>query len=125
MNLSELSIEDLADLRDRVISQVNDRVAARQRELQGEIDRLGGVVKPSTSRPKRLVKYRDGNLEWSGCGTMPAWAKLKGGTHLHLILADLALLPRQITPATSTAESCADGGISPRLEIVPGDENST
>jgi DNA-binding protein H-NS len=83
MNLETLSIEQLADLRDKVIATLNDRVVARQRELQNEIDRLGGVVsseprKQSTARPKRPVKYRDGQNEWSGCGTMPAWAKAKG-----------------------------------------------
>jgi hypothetical protein len=36
--------------------------------------------KPSTARPKRPVKYRDGDNVWSGVGTMPAWAKLKGDT---------------------------------------------
>jgi len=85
MQLDTLSIEQLADLRDKVITALNDRVSARQRELQSEIDRLGGVVsaqpsKSSTARPKRPVKYRDGALEWSGCGTMPAWAKAKGDT---------------------------------------------
>jgi hypothetical protein len=43
MNLETLSIEQLADLRDQVIATINDRVSARQRELQSEIDRLGGV----------------------------------------------------------------------------------
>jgi DNA-binding protein H-NS len=85
MQLESLSIEDLAELRDQVIATLNERVSARQKELQGEIDRLGGVVsstpsKPSTARPKRPVKYRDGQNEWSGCGSMPAWAKLKGDT---------------------------------------------
>jgi DNA-binding protein H-NS len=36
--------------------------------------------KPSTARPKRPVKYRDGQNEWTGVGTMPAWAKAKGDT---------------------------------------------
>jgi hypothetical protein len=44
MQIESLSIEDLADLRDKVIATLNDRVTARQRELQGEIDRLGGVI---------------------------------------------------------------------------------
>jgi DNA-binding protein H-NS len=83
MQLESLSIEQLADLRDQVVSTLSDRVSARQRELQSEIDRLGGVIsseprKQSTARPKRPVKYRDGLNEWSGCGTMPAWAKAKG-----------------------------------------------
>jgi hypothetical protein len=64
MQLDTLSIEQLADLRDKVIATLNDRVSARQRELQSEIDRLGGVVsseprKRPTAHPKRPVKYRD------------------------------------------------------------------
>jgi hypothetical protein len=55
MNLETLSIEQLADLRDQVIATLNDRVSARQKELQGEIDRLGGVV---SSFP--------GQLNWAG-----------------------------------------------------------
>jgi hypothetical protein len=56
MNLETISIEQLADLPDQIIATLNDRVSARQRELQSEIDRLGGVVsseprKPSTARP--------------------------------------------------------------------------
>jgi DNA-binding protein H-NS len=80
MNLETLSIEDLAALRDRVLSTLADKVAARQKELLAESERVGALVtsKPSTARPKRPVKYRDGQNEWSGCGTMPAWAKAKG-----------------------------------------------
>lgn len=83
MQIESLSIEELADLRDKVTALLADRVSARQKELQAESERLGGLVssetiKPSTARPKRPVKYRDGPLEWSGVGTMPAWAKAKG-----------------------------------------------
>jgi DNA-binding protein H-NS len=85
MQIESLSIEELAELRDKVIGTLNEHVTVRQRELQGEIDRLGGVVssqpaKSSTACPKRAVKYRDGSNEWTGVGTMPAWAKLKGDT---------------------------------------------
>ena len=82
MNLETLSIEDLASLRDRVITALSDKVAARQKELLVESERVGALVnsKPSTARPKRPVKYRDGENVWSGVGTMPAWAKLKGDT---------------------------------------------
>jgi DNA-binding protein H-NS len=82
MNLETLSIEDLAALRDRVITALSDKVAARQKELLAESERVGALVtsKPSTARPKRPVKYRDGENSWTGVGTMPAWAKLKGDT---------------------------------------------
>jgi DNA-binding protein H-NS len=81
-----LSMEQLADLRDKVITTLDDRRSARQRKLQRQIGRLGGVVsseprKQSTARPKRPVKYRDGQNEWSGCGTMPAWGKANHSTH--------------------------------------------
>jgi DNA-binding protein H-NS len=80
MNLETLPIEDLATLRDKVIQTLADKVAARQKELSLESERVGALVtsKPSTARPKRPIKYRDGQNEWSGCGTMPAWAKAKG-----------------------------------------------
>jgi hypothetical protein len=80
MNVETLSIEDLASLRDKVIQTLADKVAARQKELQAESERVGSFVtaKPSTSRPKRPVKCRDGQNEWTGVGTKPAWAKLKG-----------------------------------------------
>jgi len=65
-----------------VFTALADKVAARQKELFAESERVGALVrsKPSTARTKRLVKYRDGQNEWSGCGTMPAWAKAKGDT---------------------------------------------
>ncbi|WP_354100912.1 H-NS family nucleoid-associated regulatory protein [Bradyrhizobium sp. RT5a] len=53
---------------------------ARKSELLAESERVGALVtsKPSTARPKRPVKYRDGENTWTGVGTMPTWAKLKG-----------------------------------------------
>jgi DNA-binding protein H-NS len=82
MQIETLSIEQLADLRDKVTRALADKVALRQKELSCQAERLGALVtsKPSTARPKRPVKYRDGQNEWSGCGSMPAWAKLKGDT---------------------------------------------
>ena len=84
MNLDSMTIEQLAELRDRVIKTLSDKVAARQKELSSEAERLDALVtsKPSAVRPspKRPVKYRDGENEWTGVGTKPAWAKLKGDT---------------------------------------------
>jgi DNA-binding protein H-NS len=87
MNLDSMTIEQLAELRDKVIQTLSDKVAARQKELSSEAERLDALVtsKPSTSRPgpkrpERPVKYRDGENEWTGVGTKPAWAKLKGDT---------------------------------------------
>lgn len=80
MQIESLSIEELASLRDRVTQALADKVAARQKELLAESERVGALItsKPSTARPKRPEKYRDGENTWSGVGTMPAWAKLKG-----------------------------------------------
>jgi hypothetical protein len=79
MQIESLSIEDLASLRDKVIQALAEKVAARQKELSAESERVGGLVtsKPSTARPKRPVKYRDGANEWTGVGTVPAWAKAR------------------------------------------------
>ena len=65
-----------------VIQTLSDRVAARQRELQGELERVGALVgtpkgKNDAQARSRKVKYRDGQNEWSGVGTMPAWLKAK------------------------------------------------
>jgi DNA-binding protein H-NS len=82
MQIESLSIEELAALRDKITQALADKVAARQKELLAEVEKVGALVtsKPSTVRPKRPVKYRDGENTWSGVGMMPAWAKLKGDT---------------------------------------------
>jgi hypothetical protein len=60
MNLETLPIDDLAALRGRVLMTLADKVAARQKELLAESERVGALVtsKPSTARSKRPVKYR-------------------------------------------------------------------
>ena len=80
MQIESLSIEDIAALRDNVITALADKVAARRKELLAESERVGALVtsKPSTVRPKRPVKYRDGLNEWTGVGSKPAWAVAKG-----------------------------------------------
>jgi hypothetical protein len=40
MNLETLSIEQLADLRDKVITALSDKVTARQKELLAESERV-------------------------------------------------------------------------------------
>ena len=79
MNIENLSIEQLADLRDKVIVLLNDRVSAKQKELQAEIERFGSLASmqkqkaPKTSPAK--TKYQKGDQTWSGRGTSPAWVK--------------------------------------------------
>ena len=48
MNIDSLSIEQLADLTDKVIVTLNDRVSAMQKELQAEIERLGSLASAQT-----------------------------------------------------------------------------
>lgn len=77
--LEDLSIEELADLRDRTIATLADKVAERQRELQAEMERVAGFVsaKGSGAAPsarKAPAQYRGPNgEEWSGRGPRPKW----------------------------------------------------
>jgi DNA-binding protein H-NS len=79
MQIETLSIEQLADLRDKVISALNDRVSAKQKELQAEIERfvsLASLKKQKTSKTvSAKQKYQKGDQTWSGRGTSPAWVK--------------------------------------------------
>jgi hypothetical protein len=59
MQLDTLSIEQFADLRG-TIATLDDRVSARQRELQSEIDSLGGVI---SSEPRKQSTMRPGRPE--------------------------------------------------------------
>ena len=83
MNIENLTIEQLADLRDKVISTLSDKVSARQRELSGEAERLSAILgqpngkTPPKVRAKRPLKYRDGDREWVGVGSMPGWLSAK------------------------------------------------
>ena len=52
MNLETLSIEELAELRGWVITALADKVAARQKELLAESERVGALV---TSNPPQPV----------------------------------------------------------------------
>jgi DNA-binding protein H-NS len=90
MELETMTIEDLAALRDRAIAVLADKVGARQRELQAEMERVGGFVSPGTKKrsteppvPSKPV-YRHPTkpeLVWSGRGTQAKWVTdyLAGG----------------------------------------------
>ncbi len=75
MQLESMTIEQLADLRDKVISHLNDRVSAKQKELQDEISRYQALS--SAGKPKAVKtvsakpKYRhptDPNLCFQRAG---------------------------------------------------------
>jgi len=80
MNLEQLSIDELAELRDEVTTKLAERVSARQRELSSEAERLNALVvhhakaKPLKAAPAK-PKYQKGENAWSGRGTQPAWVK--------------------------------------------------
>jgi hypothetical protein len=59
-DLDTLSIDELAALRDRVIEKLTEKVAARQLELEAELERLSQFGKPAkkaqaapAARPKK------------------------------------------------------------------------
>lgn len=61
-DLDTLSIDELAALRDRVIEKLTEKVAARQLELEAELERLSQFGKPAkkaqaapAAKPKRNV----------------------------------------------------------------------
>ncbi|KJC36706.1 hypothetical protein UB31_35540 [Bradyrhizobium sp. LTSP849] len=63
---------ELAAPRDEVISTLNDRTTARQRDLQNKIERV--VAVGSAEKPKRSTnpKYQKDELSWSGPGSQPS-----------------------------------------------------
>jgi DNA-binding protein H-NS len=87
MDLTSLSIEELATLRDDAIAMLAEKVSARQKELESEINRIASL---NGEAPKSVVKpkYKLNGHEWSGRGSQPAWVReaLAGGKSL----ADIA-----------------------------------
>jgi DNA-binding protein H-NS len=80
MNLSELSIDELAELRDQVTTKLAESVSDRQRELSGEVERIDALIAPSAKQePLKTApakpRYQKGENSWSGRGTQPAWVK--------------------------------------------------
>ncbi|HLG85050.1 MAG TPA: hypothetical protein VKY22_28950 [Bradyrhizobium sp.] len=52
IDLDGLTIEELASLRDRAVEKLAEKVAARQAELEAELDRLSAYgVKPAKKAP--------------------------------------------------------------------------
>jgi hypothetical protein len=47
IDLDSLSIEELADLRDHAIEKLAEKVAARQAELEAELEKLAQYGKPA------------------------------------------------------------------------------
>jgi hypothetical protein len=75
MQIESLSIEDLAALRDKVISTLADKVAARQKELLAESERVGALV---TSKPFTTLKRAVKVLRW-GFGMVGLWDNARLG----------------------------------------------
>jgi hypothetical protein len=69
MDISELSIDELARLRDDAGVRLQRLVAARQDELKAEADRLAAINDKTVLKPSKKVKYRDGANEWSWIST--------------------------------------------------------
>ena len=65
-DLDSLSIEELAALRERVTEKLAEKVAARQRELEAEMDKLTQYGKPARkvqSAPVAKAKKSDETRE--------------------------------------------------------------
>ncbi|MET4257236.1 DNA-binding protein H-NS [Bradyrhizobium sp. S3.12.5] len=80
MQIESFSIEQLAELRNRVNTLLAERVSDRQRELSSEAERLGALIAHQQKQkpPKAALtkpKYQKGENAWSGRGTQPAWVK--------------------------------------------------
>jgi len=99
VNLSEMSVEALMDLRKRVDQMLFERRAGLEKQLE-RMDRaiaVVGVVGGGGSALKgRKVppKYRGPSGEtWAGCGARPRWlvAAIKGGKKLdHFLIGKSA-----------------------------------
>ena len=95
VNLSEMSVEALMDLRKRVDETLNERRAELQKQL-GRIAAVSGarVVRGGESvlKGKKVPpKYRSASGEtWAGRGARPRWlvAAIKGGKKLDDFLID-------------------------------------
>jgi len=57
-DLDSLSIEELAALRERITEKLAEKVAARQRELEAEMDKLTQYGKPGKKAPAAPVAKR-------------------------------------------------------------------
>jgi DNA-binding protein H-NS len=83
LDIRNFSIEALAALRDDTNKLLGEKVAAKQKELQGELERFGALVEGKVLA-KAPPKYRKGSETWSGRGSRPAFiqAHLDGGGSL-------------------------------------------
>src|SRR5262245_37925526 len=91
INLSELNVEELMDLRERVEGLLSERRAELQEQLE-RMDRANAVVSSrggqgaSALRGRKVPpKYRSRSGEtWAGRGAKPRWlvAAIKGGKKL-------------------------------------------
>ncbi|HKU04565.1 MAG TPA: hypothetical protein VJR30_00740 [Bradyrhizobium sp.] len=55
IDLDSLNIEELVALRERIGEKLNEKVAARQRELEAELARLSQYGKPAKKAPAAPV----------------------------------------------------------------------
>lgn len=56
IDLDNLSIEDLAALRDAAIDKLAEKVAARQAELEAELERLSQYGRPAKKAPSAAAR---------------------------------------------------------------------
>lgn len=84
LDLAEMSIDDLLELRDRVSETLKSRLSAERRALEERLARLNDVAaedsdgsRPSPLKGRKVApKYRNPNnpsQTWAGRGQMPSW----------------------------------------------------
>lgn len=55
VDLDSMSIDDLANLRDQASEKLADKIAARQRELAAEMEKLAALGRqPRSALPRRI-----------------------------------------------------------------------
>ena len=75
MDLDQLSIEELATLRDQATDKLAEKVAARQAELEAELEKLaqyGKSVKKSQATPVAKPKKEEAGKEETSKGVSQA-----------------------------------------------------
>jgi DNA-binding protein H-NS len=100
---AQMSIDELWDIYRQTEAILPGKLAAKQRELEGRLAKLGaalGAVSPHTVRarrryPKVLPKYRNpsnGSETWAGRGRQPRWVTnlLRAGKRIDDLRIDRA-----------------------------------
>jgi DNA-binding protein H-NS len=93
-DLKSMSVDELWNLHERVVAELNHKIASERATLDRRLRELGSVVENGMSNrarrpyPKVMPKYRNPrnqNETWAGRGKTPRWlrAQLSSGKKLN------------------------------------------